>query len=353
MYLLEIKDLKVYFYTLKGIVRAVDGVTLNIDRGEIVGVVGESGSGKSVTAMSIMRLIPEPPGKIAGGGLYFEGRDVIKLKEGEMQKIRGKKISMIFQEPMTALNPVFTVGEQIGEMLRLHLNMTRKDATDKSVELLNLVGISAPERRIKEYPHQLSGGMRQRIMIAMAVSCNPSLVIADEPTTALDVTIQAQIMDLILRLKEEFGMAIMFITHNFGVVTEICKRVVVMYAGKIVEESDIMTIFEEPRHPYTEGLLKAIPCMDDTGVKDSKSSLLPPLSKGGRRDFKTKRLYEIKGRVPDLYNIPEGCRFNPRCPYVMDICKREEPPLLDVGGGHHSACWLVTNNSEQITLKSR
>jgi len=316
--LVEIRDLRTHFYTEDGIVPAVDGVNLYIKRGETLGVVGESGCGKSVTSLSIMRLIPNPPGKIVGGEILFEGEDLLKKSEAAMRKIRGNEISMIFQEPMTSLNPVYTIGDQLTEAIQLHQGLSRKDALAKAIEMLRLVGIPLPERRVKEYPHQLSGGMRQRVMIAMALSCNPKLLIADEPTTALDVTIQAQILELMKRLKKELGMAIMLITHDLGVVAEMCERVVVMYGGKVVEEADVVSLFKNPLHPYTEGLLRSIPRMDQ----------------------ETEKLHVIEGVVPNPLHMPKGCRFHPRCPYATDKCREAQPELEQVAPGRFVACFL-------------
>ena len=319
--LLEINGLKTHFFTEEGVIPAVDGVDYWVRKGETLGVVGESGCGKSVTALSILGLIPQPPGKIVDGDIVFQGRSLLGLSKNEMRQIRGNKISMIFQEPMTSLNPVYTIGNQISEALKLHQGISNKDALDRSTEMLRLVGIPSPKQRVNEYPHQLSGGMRQRAMIAMALSCNPSLLIADEPTTALDVTIQAQILDLMVSLKEELQTAIILITHDLGVVAESAARVVVMYAGKVVEESDVYQIFENPLHPYTVGLLDSIPRID-------------------RSAEKKKRLKEIKGVVPILTELPEGCLFQPRCPKAMDICTREAPVLKPEGDYHQVRCWL-------------
>ena len=316
--LLEVRDLKSYFYTAEGVVPAVDGVTYHVDKGETLGIVGESGCGKSVTSLSVMRLIPNPPGKIVGGDILFEGESILQKSEADMRKIRGNQMSMIFQEPMTSLNPVYTIGDQIAEAIRLHQGLNKQDAMAKAVDMLRLVGIPLPERRVNEYPHQLSGGMRQRGMIAMALSCTPKLLIADEPTTALDVTIQAQVLELMKRLKKEMGMAIMLITHDLGVIAEMAQRVVVMYAGKIVEEGDVVSIFENPLHPYTEGLLKSIPQLD-TG-------------KG--------KLHVINGVVPNPLHMPKGCRFNPRCPQATELCKEKEPVFTQVGPTRYVACWL-------------
>ncbi len=324
--LLEIKGLKTYFFTDEGVARAVDDVSLTLHEGETLGVVGESGCGKSVTALSIMRLIPQPPGKIVSGEINFADRgDLTKLKEHEMRKIRGNEISMIFQEPMTSLNPVFRVGNQIAEAIQLHQQVSKKEALDRSVEMLKLVGIPSPEKRVKDYPHQLSGGMRQRVMIAMALSCNPKLMLADEPTTALDVTIQAQILDLMNKLKEEVGTSIILITHNLGVIAEMAKSVSVMYAGVVVENADIRTLFGEPLHPYTIGLLTSIPRVDHAAIKKS-------------------RLNTIAGIVPSLLELPVGCRFNDRCPNVHEPCNKWEPPLAPPSNGskqdHLVRCWL-------------
>src|SRR3990172_1320102 len=311
--LLEIKGLKTYFSTEEGLVRAVDGVDLRIERGETLGVVGESGCGKTVTALSIMRLISEPPGKIVEGHILWEGKNLLDLPPGEMRKIRGKEIAMIFQEPMTSLNPVFTVGEQIAEAIRLHEGANRRQALEKTVEMLRLVKMPNPEQRVKEYPHQLSGGMRQRVMIAMALSCSPSLLIADEPTTALDVTIQAQILDLLNELKSKLGMA---------VIAETAQRVVVMYAAKVAEEAPAVDLYKEPLHPYTQGLLRSIPRIDVAATE-------------------RRRLETIPGMVPTLRgDIPPGCRFAPRCPFVKAVCNEKDPVLKEVKPGHKVACWL-------------
>jgi peptide/nickel transport system ATP-binding protein/oligopeptide transport system ATP-binding protein len=296
--ILEIKDLRTYFFTYEGVAKAVDGVSYQLEKGEPLGVVGESGCGKSVTALSILRLIPMPPGKVVGGEILFKGRNLLELTEDEMRKIRGNRISMIFQEPMTSLNPVFTVGNQIQETFKLHQGLSKKEALEKSIE-------------------------RQRVMIAMALACNPEILIADEPTTALDVTIQAQILDLMNKLKEELGMAIILITHNLGVIAETVKRVIVMYAGKIVEEAETKTLFGNPQHPYTMGLLKSIPILGDK-IRRGKV-----------------RLNEIPGVVPSLYELPSGCKFSTRCPSVMDICQEKEPELKEIETGHFSSCWLT------------
>ena len=322
-YLLQIKGLKTHFFTDDGVSPAVDGVDYEVRKGETLGVVGESGCGKSVTALSIMRLIPDPPGKIIAGDIVFEGQSLLALSNEEMRRIRGNKISMIFQEPMTSLNPVYTIGNQISEALRLHQGLSKKDAHDRSIDMLQLVGIPLPERRVNEHPHQLSGGMRQRAMIAMALSCNPSLLIADEPTTALDVTIQAQILDLMVSLKADLDTAIILITHDLGVVAESAARVVVMYAGKVVEEADVYNIFEHPLHPYTEGLLESIPRIDHSIQKKA-------------------RLTEIQGVVPIPSQLPAGCHFHPRCPKVMDVCRHENPVLKEEKADHRVRCWLYS-----------
>ena len=320
--LLDVKNLKTYFFTDEGVVRAVDGVDLYIKQGETLGVVGESGCGKSVTALSIMKLIPQPPGKIVDGEMIYNGINLVDLPANRMRKIRGKEISMVFQEPMTSLNPVFTCGEQIAEALRLHEGLGRREAMDKTVDMLKLVHIPNAERRVKEYPHQLSGGMRQRIMIAMALSCNPKLLIADEPTTALDVTIQAQILELLNELKAKLKMAVMLITHDMGVIAETAQRVVVMYAAKVAEEAPVGDLFKEPLHPYTQGLLRSIPRID--------------LAATERR-----RLETIPGTVPTLRGeIAPGCRFAPRCPFVKSVCTEKDPVLKEVKPGHKVSCWL-------------
>jgi oligopeptide/dipeptide ABC transporter ATP-binding protein len=320
--LIELRNLHTQFFTDDGLVRAVDGVSYGLEKGETLGVVGESGCGKSVTALSILRLIPDPPGKIVEGEILFEGANLLDFSPSEMRRIRGNDISMIFQEPMTSLNPVFTIGNQIAEAVRLHQGLSKKDAIDKAIEMLTLVGIPVPDRRVHEYPHQLSGGMRQRAMIAMALSCNPKVLIADEPTTALDVTIEAQILDLMRTLQHELGTAIIMITHDLGVVAEIARKVVVMYAGKVVEQAPVEQIFAEPNHPYTQGLLASLPRVDEAGA-DTKQ-----------------RLQEIPGIVPSLMNLPAGCKFATRCPKAMAICDEQEPTLEPVGTDHYSSCWL-------------
>ncbi len=319
-FLLTIRNLHTYFFTDEGVAKAVDGVDLELEEGGTLGVVGESGCGKSVTALSIMRLIPDPPGKITQGEIRFGGTNLLDLSEAAMRKIRGRSISMIFQEPMTSLNPVFQIGDQISEVLRLHEGMSRKGAWDRSIEMLRLVGIPSPERRVQEYPHQLSGGMRQRAMIAMALACSPKLMIADEPTTALDVTIQAQILELINRLQREKGMSVMLITHNLGVIAETARKVAVMYAGRVVEYAEVKPIFASPLHPYTQGLLKSIPRLDEDHTRKA-------------------RLEAIPGLVPSLLELPKGCKFSNRCKFVFDKCV-EEPSLIEIAPAHFVRCWL-------------
>jgi len=316
--LLDIQNLKTYFSVRGQTARAVDDINLTIQAGQTLGLVGESGCGKSVTAHSIIQLIPDPPGKIVGGKIFFEGENLLTYSEKKMRKIRGNRISMIFQEPMTSLNPVFTVGDQVAEVIRLHKRLSRKETRERVVEMFQLVGIPAPEARLNDYPHQMSGGMRQRVMIAMALACNPRLMIADEPTTALDVTIQAQILDLMNKLKEETGAAILFITHDLGVIAEMAQYVAVMYAGKRVEFADVNTLFSNPKHPYTIGLLESIPTV-------------------GRKTSDVK-LSTISGTVPSLFNLPTGCLFSDRCPDVFDDCRRIEPQMVNVGKNHIARC---------------
>jgi peptide/nickel transport system ATP-binding protein len=321
---LEVEGLRTYLFTRSGIVKGVDDLSLSVCRGETLAIVGESGCGKSMTALSIMRLVPDPPGRIVDGRILLEGKDLVRLDEREMRDIRGNRISMIFQEPMTSLNPVLTIGSQIAEALRLHQNLSRKDAAEKAIEMLRLVKIPEPAQRAREYPHQLSGGMRQRAMIAMAVACNPRVLIADEPTTALDVTIQAQILDLILELQSELGTAVILITHNLGVVAETAQRVIVMYAGSKVEEADVEALFEEPLHPYTHGLLASIPRLAVIGGRPANSG---------------ERLKEIPGMVPALSNLPPGCTFAPRCAFADQRCRSQFPPYEQVKPAHWVACW--------------
>ena len=325
--LLEVDDLRTYFYTRDGVVRAVDGVSWSVYPGETLAVVGESGCGKSVTSLSVLRLIASPPGRIVSGRLMFEGKNLLDLGEAELRAIRGNEISMIFQEPMTSLNPVLTIGRQIAETLVLHQNMTQGQAMQRAVEMLHLVKIPEPERRVTQYPHELSGGMRQRVMIAMALSCNPKLLIADEPTTALDVTIQAQILDLMRELKEKTGAAIVLITHDLGVVAEMAQRVVVMYAGRKVEEAGVDELFAHPRHPYTRGLMDSIPRLDESDA------------------VQRKRLAEIPGMVPSLKEEVPGCLFAPRCALATERCRQAHPPLEPKAPGHWAACW----ESERVT----
>jgi len=319
--LLTVLKLKSYFHTLEGVGKAVDGVGFEVGKGRPVGIVGESGCGKSVTALSILRLIPQPPGKIEDGEVLFEGVDLLRISDQSMRQIRGNKISMIFQEPMTSLNPVFTIGDQIAETIMLHQGLNRKEAWEQSIEMLRLVQIPEPQIRAHEHPHKLSGGMRQRAMIAMALSCHPRLLIADEPTTALDVTIQAQILDLMLMLKEEMDMAIILITHNLGLIAETVEKVVVMYTGKIVEEGDVVDLFENPLHPYTKGLLRSIPWIGRSTVEEREP------------------LKEIPGLVPNIFDLPPGCSFAPRCDRPLSVCREKEPELLEVAPGRKVKCW--------------
>ena len=324
-HLLKVDNLKTYFYTFEGTAKAVDDVSFFIDKGETLGLVGESGCGKSVTAQSVMRLIPEPPGKIVHGTINFDNTNLLDLTMKQMREIRGNRIAMIFQEPMTSLNPVFTIGNQISEMFILHKKLNKKESWERAVEALKAVQIPAPEKRVHEYPHQLSGGMRQRVMIAMALSCDPEILIADEPTTALDVTIQAQILDLMMQLKESFNAAIMLITHDLGVIAEIAQRIVVMYAGKVVEEGTTKDIFEDSKHPYTKGLLNSIPKLGERSIK-------------GRN-----KLEEIKGIVPSLYELTPGCSFFPRCPEALPMCREHSPKLINTDQSHKVSCWLYSD----------
>ena len=321
--LLSVRNLKTYFYTDEGVVKAVDGLSYDLAKGETLGIVGESGCGKSVHALSIMRLIPSPPGKTVDGQILFEGKDLLKLSDEEMRHIRGNRIAMIFQEPMTSLNPVLTIGEQIAEAVILHQKLDRRAAWERAIEMLERVKIPLARERVRDYPHQFSGGMRQRVMIAMALSCNPSILIADEPTTALDVTIQAQILDLIRELQQEFHMAMIMITHNLGVVAETCDNVVVMYAGKPVEHADVRRTFQDPRHPYTWGLLHSVP-----KLYERKERLIP-----------------IEGQPPSLIDLPAGCSFAPRCPFAMEICVQEDPPDYTVGPDHTAKCYLYSEHA--------
>jgi len=325
--LLDVKSLQTFFFTGRGVARAVDGVSFHVDEGEVVGLVGESGCGKSVTALSILRLIPSPPGRIVGGEVWFEGRDLLSLSEGEMQSIRGNHISMIFQEPMTALNPVFRVEDQVMEVIRQHRRVNLGEARERTVELLREVGIPSPEVRMKDYPHQMSGGMRQRVMIAMALACRPRLILADEPTTALDVTIQAQILDLLREARERTATSLLLITHDLGVIAEMAHRVIVMYTGRVVEEASVTELFTTPLHPYTQGLMKSIPGIEAAGAG--------------------KRLEAIRGVVPSLYALPPGCKFNTRCPYAFDRCFVEEPWLILPEEGHPVRCWLYRDRDER------
>ncbi len=323
--ILEVKDLVTRFHIAEGTVYAVNGISFHLNHGEAIGVVGESGCGKSVTMMSIMRLIPIPPGEIARGQVLYNKRDLLKLSEAEMEHIRGKEIAMVFQDPMTALNPVLTVGRQLGEPLRVHMGMDKEEIQQRSIQLLEQVGISDPKQCLDAYPHQFSGGMRQRAMIAMSLACTPSILIADEPTTALDVTIQAQIVELVQQIRKQMDMAVIWITHDLGVVAEIAERVLVMYAGFIVEEAQVDDLYEDPRHPYTQALLAALPRVDR------------------RRD---KRLQSIPGAPPNLLVAPTGCPFVQRCQFAFDRCRVEMPPLFNVGVNHTAACWLDVTTGE-------
>jgi len=317
--ILQVKDLKAYFKLDEGLLKAVDGVSFDLRKGETVGIVGESGSGKSVTNLAIMRLIPSPPGKIAGGEVLFDGKDILKMNDNEVRAIRGNKISMIFQDPMTCLNPFLRISEQMVETIVLHQKLDKKAAKDKAVEMLKLAGIPAPEKRIDQYPHQFSGGMRQRVMIAMALSCNPEILIADEPTTALDVTIQAQILETIKELSQRLGTAVILITHSLGVVAGMCDTINVMYAGRIVERGNADEIFSDPKHPYTQGLIKSVPRLDKTS---------------------NQRLYSIPGQPPNVINLPECCPFFPRCERATDVCRNKYPKSVNLGSGRNVACWL-------------
>ena len=316
--LLRVINLRTYFFTLAGVVKAVEGVSFDLGPGDTLGIVGESGCGKSVTARSIMRILPQPPGRIVGGSIMFKGQELISLPEREIGKIRGSRIAMIYQEPMTALNPAFSVGDQISEVFRVHQGLRKKEAIEKSLQLLDQVDIPSPKNRVNDYPHQLSGGMKQRIVIAMAIACSPDILIADEPTTSLDVTVQAQILDLIVNFKERLGMSLLLISHDLGVVANMVNRMLVMYAGSVVESAYTKDIFGNPSHPYTRGLFGCIP-------------------KIGR---KSDKLEEIPGVVPNLLRMPPGCKFANRCPKVMNRCRAEEPSLLRVGHEHYSRCWL-------------
>jgi oligopeptide/dipeptide ABC transporter ATP-binding protein len=317
--LLQVKDLKTYFYLEEGVVKAVDGVSYDVQEGETLALVGESGCGKSVSALSLLRLIPTPPGRIVSGEVIFDGEDIMKLNDDELRKVRGNRIAMVFQEPMTSLNPVLTIGKQLTEALELHLKLDRNAATARAIQLLEMVGVAEAERRINDFPHQFSGGMRQRVMIAMAMACNPRLLIADEPTTALDVTIQAQVLEVMARLSREFGTAVIIITHNLGVVARYANRVNVMYAGRIIESSTAENVYADPRHPYTLGLLNSVPKLNQaTNV----------------------RLAPIEGTPPDMVRLPPGCSFYPRCAYRIDKCKEEYPPLALVAENHYAACWV-------------
>jgi oligopeptide/dipeptide ABC transporter ATP-binding protein len=320
--LLSIRNLHTHFYTHDGVVKAVDGIDISIDSGETLGLVGESGCGKSVTARSILQLIPQPPGRIAQGEILFEGENLVTLPPKQMRKIRGNRISMIFQEPMTSLNPVFSIGNQMTESIRLHQGLSRRDALDRAIEMLMEVAISDPEKRVREYPYQISGGMRQRVMIAIALSCNPKLLIADEPTTALDATIQAQILSLMNKVKRDFNASILLITHDLGVIAEMAQSVAVMYTGRIVEYARVVELFQNPKHPYTQGLMDSIPRMDDMALSEDRI------------------LKAIPGVVPSLLGLPAGCSFRERCSHALDLCHSRSPSLFPVGTQHKVACWL-------------
>ena len=322
---LEVKGLKTQFFTQDGVVKAVNGISYDLNEGETLGLVGESGCGKSVSVMSLMRLIPMPPGRIVGGEAIFEGRDLMKINDDEMRSVRGNKIAMIFQDPMTSLNPVLTIGQQVSEALQVHLGMSKSEGRQRTIELMEMVGIPSAADRVDDYPHQFSGGMRQRVMIAMGLSCNPQILIADEPTTALDVTIQAQIVDLVKKLRDEIGMAIIWITHDLGVVAGLADRMAVMYAGFIVEEAPVKELYGNPRHPYTLGLLGSLPRLDEE---------------------RGRRLVSIDGLPPDLIALPQGCPFYARCNYRIEKCETENPPLEPVGPNHKVACWVDVGNAQ-------
>ena len=324
MALLEVKGLKTRFFTEDGVVHAVNGISYDLEEGGTLGIVGESGCGKSVSVLSVMRLIPEPPGKIVGGEVLFEGRDMLKMDAEDVRKVRGNRIAMVFQDPMTSLNPVLTIGRQIDEALELHMGMDKHQARQRTVELLEMVGIPEAANRHDDYPHQFSGGMRQRVMIAMALSCNPRILIADEPTTALDVTIQAQITELVKRLRDDIGMAIIWITHDLGVVAGLAEKLIVMYAGYIVERASVKDVYGDPRHPYTIGLLGSLPRLDEI----------------------RERLFSMRGLPPDLIDLQPGCPFAPRCDYVVDRCWEETPPLEPVTVGHEIACWVDVTSAQ-------
>ncbi|MEH7343802.1 ABC transporter ATP-binding protein [Bacillus sp. JJ1532] len=332
--ILEVKGLKTHFHTSKGVAKAVDGIDFVLRKGETMGIVGESGCGKSITSLSILRLIPTPPGKIVAGEILLKGRNLVTMPTSELRKIRGNQISMIFQEPMTSLNPVIPIGGQISEAIQLHQKLNKKQAKAKALELLELVGIPSPEKRVKQEPFLLSGGMRQRVMIAMALACTPEVLIADEPTTALDVTIQAQILDLMKKLQNQIGMSIIFITHDLGVVAEVCDKVAVMYAGQIIENRSTKTIFKNPLHPYTQGLIRSLPKIHE----------------------EQEELETIEGTVPSPYSFPEGCRFADRCPYVKEICRNSLPELINIGDEEQIRCWMydpewkLSSNEKQVSV---
>ena len=325
-FVLDVRDLRTYFVTRWGVVKAVDGVSFQIRRGETLGIVGESGSGKSVTTLSVMRLVPSPPGHTVGGQVFLEGEDILTLDEGEMEQVRGSRIGMVLQDPMTALNPVFDIEDQVGEALKIHKRLRGEVLKNTVIDMLRRVRIPAPEIRIKDYPHQLSGGMRQRVVGAIGISCDPVVLIADEPTTSLDATIQAQYLRLLRELQESTGVGIIFITHDFGIVAKMCDRVAVMYAGRIVEQGDVRQIFNNPSHPYTEALIQSVPKMEET----------------------EDRLYSIPGQPPALWDLPPGCAFAPRCRYAFDRCREEFPPDFEVGEGQYAACWLRESEGAEV-----
>jgi oligopeptide/dipeptide ABC transporter ATP-binding protein len=320
--ILKVKDLKTYFYTKRGVVKAVDGVSFNLGAGQTLGLVGESGSGKSISCFSILKLVPKPAGRTVGGEIWFEGQDLLRKSEKEMKRIRGKRISMILQDPMTSLNPLHTIGEQVAEPIRIHQNLDKPTIHGKVITMLKRLGITSPEVRVKEYPHQMSGGMRQRIVAAMVLACEPKILIADEPTTSLDVTIQAQYLRLLKELQKKSNVSMIIVTHDFGIVARVCDRVAVMYAGKIVEHAETMELFDNPAHPYTRALMKSLP----------------------QPEKKVEKLYTIEGQPPDLLNLPNGCSFAPRCPDAMEICRSEYPPRAKVSREHTVNCWLMAKS---------
>ena len=351
--LLEVRNLRTSFPGEEGLVHAVDNVSFSVRRGEAVALVGESGCGKSVTAMSIMRLVASP-GRITAGQIRFKGKDLTKISEKQMREIRGNDIAMVFQEPMTSLNPVFKIGAQVSEAIRMHRKVGRREAWKQAGEMLELVSIPDPHKRLDDYPHQLSGGMRQRVMIAMALSCDPELLIADEPTTALDVTIQAQIMELLAGLQKKLGLAVLLITHDLGVVAESCERVVVMYTGRVVEQAPVETLFSSPAHPYTRGLLKSLPSVSGAVSSTVQAAAIPQTEAEAHSEYAPKpgRLPTIRGMVPPVYDLPPGCKFNPRCPDVMDICLGNEPARMLVAPGHDARCYLHGDEADPERIEN-